>query len=577
MSDIQNEIAREVATGVTSEAQWPELQMLATKAEERPFPLHALPDIVREAVMEVSASEQAPVSMIVGAALAALSVAAQGHIDVAIDDRSHPSGVFLVVIAESGERKTRLDSIFTSAIRSFEEGQRELMKPEIKIYEANFAAWQAQKRGLLNAIQRAEEGRKKEGSVGVDVLKNDLRMLEKDEPERPVIPQWIYGDSTPEALGHALVNSQKSASVIASEGAIFFGSHGMSADTVTRNIGQMNELYSGSPLVINRRGSGELRITGVRFGMFIQLQEAALNDFLKRHGGLATGLGFFARMLIAHPVTRQGWRLHQTPETEKREAFNRRITALLQRPLQYLKNGALKPQRVELSPEGKLLWVDFYNRIEVSLRDEHSEADIRASANRAAENAARLAALFHVFHCTDLDQPIESICADCMRRGEAVSAWYLSEARRFFNELAVPASLKSMLMLEGYIVQNGASGIPKNQVRRNKRRFNDINRLNQAIHGLVSLGRIREVVVNGINVLQPNPKILQNQNSATPTPILPTLPTPEPKQGLEVGKIGEVGVGANENGKTHFSGNGQGDPVAEPGKPKKSTAKVRIA
>jgi uncharacterized protein DUF3987 len=89
--------------------EWPEPQPLTVKVEPEPYPLDALPDTIRAAVEEVQGFTKAPVPLVASSALAVLSIAAQAHIDVKRAERlSGPVGLFLLTIADSGERKINL-------------------------------------------------------------------------------------------------------------------------------------------------------------------------------------------------------------------------------------------------------------------------------------------------------------------------------------------------------------------------------------------------------------------------------------------------------------------------------------
>ena len=94
---------------------WPEPQPLHAKIEPLEYPLEALPEHVLAAVEEVRAFVQAPTAMVATCALSALSLAIQALIDVQRASKlSGPVGLFSLVIAESGERKSRCDGDFTA-------------------------------------------------------------------------------------------------------------------------------------------------------------------------------------------------------------------------------------------------------------------------------------------------------------------------------------------------------------------------------------------------------------------------------------------------------------------------------
>lgn len=112
---------------------WPEPQPLTVQIEAEPYPLDALPAKIAAAVHEVAGFVKAPLPMVASSALAALSLAAQAHVDVKRAEKLHgPCSLFLLTIADSGERKSTCDGFFTSPIRNYQEEQAVLMKPELE-------------------------------------------------------------------------------------------------------------------------------------------------------------------------------------------------------------------------------------------------------------------------------------------------------------------------------------------------------------------------------------------------------------------------------------------------------------
>ena len=117
----------------TYDGNWLEPQPLAVKVEPEPYPLDALPDTVRAAVFEVQGFTKAPIPLVASSALAALSLAIQTHADAKRAEKLHgPVGLFLLTIADSGERKSTCDGFFMKAIRDYDAGQAEGAKPILK-------------------------------------------------------------------------------------------------------------------------------------------------------------------------------------------------------------------------------------------------------------------------------------------------------------------------------------------------------------------------------------------------------------------------------------------------------------
>jgi putative DNA primase/helicase len=133
---------------------WPEPQPLTVKMGFVPYPLDALPAKIRAAVDEVQGFAKAPTPMIATAAIAALSLTIQPHVNIErAQGLNSPVSLYLMTIADSGERKSTVDGFFTKAIRDYEVIQAEDAKPLIKDYTAKLSIWEAKYGGLKDKIR----------------------------------------------------------------------------------------------------------------------------------------------------------------------------------------------------------------------------------------------------------------------------------------------------------------------------------------------------------------------------------------------------------------------------------------
>jgi putative DNA primase/helicase len=468
---------------------WPEPQALAAKIEPEEYPLDALPDTIRAAVEEVQAFVKAPVPLVASSALAALSLACQAHIDVKRAEKLQgPVSLFMLTIADSGERKSTCDGFFTSAIRQYQEEQAEAMKPAIKEYQAAIAAWEAERDGILSAVRDA--GRK---GKPTDKLRADLAQLQQDKPEPPRVPRLILGDETPENLAWSLAKQWPSAGVVSSEAGVVFGSHGMSKESAMRNLALLNVLWDGGAHSIGRRTSESFTVRGARLTMGLMIQETTLREYFSKSGGLARGTGFLARFLVAWPESTQG----QRPFTEAPAnwphlaAFHRRIAAILNQPAPIDEDGALTPAMLTLAPDAKAAWIEFHNAIESELASGGELHDVRDVASKSADNAARLAGLFQVF-----EHGMGAIGVDSFERASRIVAWHLSEARRFFGELALPAELADAARLDSWLIEyckrERTHLVPTREAQR-LGPIRDKEKLATALRELEELDRVRVV------------------------------------------------------------------------------------
>jgi putative DNA primase/helicase len=335
-----------------------------------------------------------------------------------------------------------------------------------------------------------------------------LRDLEHDKPEPPRIPRLLYADATPEALAYGLATQWPSGGVVSAEAGIVFGSHGMGKDSVMRNLGLLNQLWDGTSLTIDRRSTESFTVRGARLTVALQVQEPTLREFFTRSGALARGTGFLARFLVAWPESTQGHR----PFTEAPAnwphlaAFHRRIAAILDQPAPIDEDGAPTPALLSLAPDAKAAWVEYHDAIESKLVTGGELYDVRDVASKSADNAARLAALFQKFE----HGMGGAVGLDSFERASRIAAWHLSESRRFFGELALPAELADAGRLDcwliGYCQRERTHFVPTREAQR-LGPVRDKEKLTTALRELEELDRVRVVQEGRRKTIKVNPTL----------------------------------------------------------------------
>jgi hypothetical protein len=473
---------------------WAPPQPLVSKIEPEPYPLDALPDGLRQAVEEVADYSQAPPPLVACCALSALSLTGQPLINIRRNQQlCGPVSLNFMTIADSGERKTSVDDLFMKPIREWQAKRAEEMKPEIERYKAEHSAWTAEREGILAALREAA---KKEKGRRSDDLKEQLFQLQKSEPRRPRVPWLFLADETPENLAWRLYSQWPSAGLISSEAGIVLGGHSMGAEKVLGYLTLLNVLWDGGEHSVGRKTSESFTVRDVRLTCGLQLQEPALLEFIKRTGQLARGIGFFARFLISRPLSTQGTRLYREPQAMPHlYAFRTRIGGLLDLPVPIQDDGRLKPATAYLGKEARQAWITFHDEVERELRNGGELREIRDVASKAAENAARLAALFQACE-TDPTDGLE-VSADNFVRASRIVAWHLSESRRFLGELVLPDDLRDAAKLDAWLIDHcrrePCSSIRKNHVRQcGPGPLRDGKRLDAALKVLTDLDRVRQ-------------------------------------------------------------------------------------
>ncbi|MPY76879.1 MAG: DUF3987 domain-containing protein, partial [Alphaproteobacteria bacterium] len=224
--------------GAAGARHWPDPEPLAEQLTAHPYPVDALPPLMRDAVNEVQRFVQAPAALVACSALAALSLAAQALINVRRDQQLvGPVSIYLLSVADSGERKTTCDAMFCRALRDWESERRQASVPDIARAEAAAAVFEAKKAGILDAIKLKR--RKGEDTSGCE---RELQDLVRDPPQALRVARLLYADATPEALAFSLANGWPSGGVLSAEAGAVFGAHSMGQETILRNLALLNVL-----------------------------------------------------------------------------------------------------------------------------------------------------------------------------------------------------------------------------------------------------------------------------------------------------------------------------------------------
>lgn len=470
---------------------WPEPEPLTQETKSTPYPIEALPPIIANAVIEVQRFVQAPMAMVACSAMATVAAACQARNDV---ERARglvgPISLYMLTVADSGERKSTLDGHFSKPLQDYEKRCAFAAETELKKYAADLAFWTATKKGLEQAATKKAEGFDKKPGDAKDVCQR-LRDHEIQKPAAPVIPRMIYRDATPEALLHGIAKEWPSVALMSSEGGIVFGGHGMSKESQMRNLATINELWDGKPVRTDRRAADASYNADGRMTVAIQVQAPTLKAFFDASGQLARGTGFLARFLIAWPESTQGTRrFNEAPEHwPMLEQYRAQITHMLNLP-QQVEHGRVNPSVLSMSNAGKQVWIAFHDEIEEQLGEDGELHDVRDVASKIADNAARLAALFHVMQDGEGAISSASVTNACH-----IARWHLNESRRLLNAPATQAESDAQVIDRWLIKkckEKSVTAIPFGDMQRGVRKdLRPKDRLDPLLSTLSGLKRVK--------------------------------------------------------------------------------------
>jgi putative DNA primase/helicase len=315
---------------------------------------------------------------------------------------------------------------------------------------------------LLARIKSARS-RKNSGKddVSVEELHKDLIALEQAKPDEVVIPRLFYEDVNNPALASELAVDWPSASLWSDEGGLIIGGHGMSDDMAMGLIGLLNRLWDGNPFDRDRKTTGRVRIRGRRFAVSLMLQPIVMQCLLTLADGASRGMGLVARFLVTWPASTIGTRMYQRGgDMPAIVRLSKRLQELLDMPLPLDPGNPaamlLTPPVLRFTAWAQRIWEGFHNDVEAELGGKGEYADVADIGAKIAENAARLAGVFHVVEFG----PAGEISAKTLYRAIRVVSWHLYEARRVLTAFDKPESVSDAELVFEWLLRRPVKGSP---------------------------------------------------------------------------------------------------------------------
>ncbi len=510
-----NNVVGFIRTEKPTNTGWEAPESLLSGSKGATYPMTALPGIIGGAVREVVDIVKCPPALAASSALSVLSVACQGLANVQPHRKLKPSplSLYLLSIGESGERKTTADRFFSDVLDTWASNKQAEIEPDYIRSRAQLSAWENEVAGIKDAIKQA--ARKQENTRE---LTEKLVIAEQCKPKGIHTPKMVFADATPQAIAHDLVNKWPSAGILSGEAGIVFGGHGMKADNIMSNLAFLNTAWEGGYIPVTRKGEGgSFDVRDVRLSMGLAVQPDVIRSFYDTNGEIARGSGFAARFLLAWPESTQGSRqltmeeLTSEPSKDNLNQFYHKLHEVLEQQYTNGKGGKLENlPTLQLSQGGLEVWRDYFNDVESSLLAGGQMERHKDIASKSADNAARIAGLFHLFNGGDI---YDTISADMMGKAAHLAGWHLRESKRFFDEIAVPLDLSNALKLDEWLVQycnnSHSNSINRREIQRlAPNRLRNGADLDKALDELADANRIRVISEGRKAFIEINPALL---------------------------------------------------------------------
>lgn len=385
-------------------------------APPKPFPFDLLGPLLGPVAKRIHEVVKSPDSICGQSILAAAALMVQPYADISIDGRVHPLSLFLVTAGESGDRKSAVDAIALKAVRDYEKMLAKAWIGEKSAYKNKSDCWGKQREQVMRENKANE-------------IESALGRLDP-EPPRPLEPFLLLEEPSYEGLVKLFGVGQPGLGLFSDEGGRMFGGYAMSRDNVLKTACGLSSLWDGKPITRIRGGDDNLLLYGRRFSMHLMVQEVVLSELFKNE--ILIGQGLLARCLLVSPLTNAGGRPYNPIDISKDPlitSFWARTATLLDQPFPLANpdtKNELNPRPLILSPEAKALWVLFHDDVDRSLRPEGAYRAIRRTANKAAEQALRVAGVLTLVE----DFEAGSVSAEGIEKAIELIRFYLDEIMR---------------------------------------------------------------------------------------------------------------------------------------------------
>jgi len=386
------------------------------------FPVEQLPPILRTWVEAVAVNTATPVDMAAVSALAVVASTVQGkYVIEGKVDYTEPLNIYVLIIANSGERKSQIVKIMTKDILKYEDEENKRRKPEIEQWQNKYTIKQQQ---LDKAISKGD-------AKLASQLRTELSELETNMPK---YLRLIADDVTPEALTSLLAENNGTIAVFSTEGGFFDIFSGM-YNKKGANIDTLLKAHEGGSIRVDRKGREHEKIDKPALTMLLAAQKSVLEGVL--NNPVFTGRGLTARFLYSIPTSLMGSRPAETDAipSKLKAKYKKLIFCLLKIPMQ----DNRKPYYLKLDADANAVQKDFFNWVEPQLIGEL--ADMKGWSPKLSGMALRIAGILHCI--THFNAPHEHlVSADTMNRAIAIGKYFLEHAKYTFSLMGADKNIQ---------------------------------------------------------------------------------------------------------------------------------------
>lgn len=456
---------------------WPTITPLSGSERRAPYPVKALPPVVRDIVEGVTGNLATPADLAALTALGCVATAVVGAVEVELGPSwRQPAALYFCGIAAPGESKTGLIQALRRPLNAIEQGRRQAAEPKVHATRVRLAFLKGQRTkatdaGDWSAVQDAD---REMGDLG-----------------SPNMPRLLVQDCTPEALVNIMAENRGRIGYVVDEGGEVFDLMGRYQGNATSNLGIFLAAWDGTEYANDRVGEGYRHIPSASLVMSLMVQPSVARALLR--DTVKVGRGLPQRFLFAWPESNVGSRSVDRPPVypPHTEAWRELLSGLADEAHEVEGEPIVLP----LSRGAETVFKEWQRKLEPRLRPGTGDlgADVLAGwGSKIAGQVGRLALVLHVATAGAL---AGQVSVATMEAAIEIGEYHISHTLHAFGVAGTDDSTQDAESVLCWLKGRGKSEVTTRDVARSKTWR--VDRARDALERLSEHGYVRPLATEG--------------------------------------------------------------------------------
>jgi len=417
------------------------------KLERPPFPVDALPKVIRDYAAALSESLQVPVDLPANLILTAISAPlAKRFCAQVLPDWIEPCNLYSVTALPPAHRKSATFKAVTEPIEAMEKRARQNLAPLVTKRTSEIRIMSAR---LKQAEKRAMEADPGEQASAMD----EVHELQGKIPQPLHLPRLVADNVTQEKLISLLADNGGRLALLSAEGGIFnimdgqYNKSGSGPD-----IDVFLKAHAGDHIRTDRMSRSGDKVDNAALTIGLTVQPEVLLEMVQNSAFRKRGLP--ARFLFSYPHAPLGARLIDTPSILPpiRHGYTNLIRRLYEHSLKETGETQLPGELILLDHQAQALFSEYRHRNEAALGPGQPLEYISDWGGKLCGAIIRLSVVLHASQHPENPAGV-AISADTIASAITLGDYYESHALAVFGQMGRTTSEDAASFLN-WIVKN---------------------------------------------------------------------------------------------------------------------------